>query len=219
MIPGERVFLNKESKIIILFIIIYAVGAVGFSMANTRSLFISMMPFTLVLTSALMFWCHDRFTGKQVMIFLLIALLGFGIEMVGVWSGLVFGDYSYGSALGVKIFDTPVLIGLNWLMLIYAVYALWLRLRVHPLIAVPAGAFLMLLYDYIMEPVAIKLDMWDWPAGSIPLQNYIAWIIISAVMLIIFYAAKIKYTNKIAPFLFFIQMAFFLFLNIYLTSF
>jgi bisanhydrobacterioruberin hydratase len=218
MIRVNKRFYDKEVKIILLFIIIYTVGAAGLAITTTRSLFISMMPFTLILTTVLMFWRHDSFTFRQVMIFVLIALLGLGIEMVGVWSGLIFGSYSYGYALGWKMAGTPLVIGLNWLMLIYAVYAILLRMGWRPLMAVPAGAFLMLLYDFIMEPVAMKLDMWDWQGGIIPLQNYIAWFIISAVMLAIFYISGIKYTNKTAPYLFFIHMGFFLFLNIFLRS-
>jgi hypothetical protein len=35
-----------------------------------------------------------------------------------------------------------------------------------------------LLFDIIMEPVAIALDFWRWPMDIVPLQNYIAWFVL-----------------------------------------
>ena len=35
-------------------------------------------------------------------------------------------------------------------------------------------------FDYLMEPVAVRLDYWQWAGGAIPLQNYAAWFAIAA---------------------------------------
>lgn len=205
---------KSEDLIKLLFIIFFGVGALGLSLSNTRDLFITMMPFSLLLSMGLMFWMHDNWQLKHVMIFGLIAFMGFFVEVAGVLTGLVFGDYSYGHALGFKIWGTPPMIGLNWLMLIYAVYLIMNKLQIHTILKILLGAALMVVYDIIMEPVAIKLDMWNWGGEKIPIQNYIAWFVISAIMLSIFYIAGMKYRNKVAPWLFFIQMAFFLILNL-----
>jgi putative membrane protein len=140
--------------------------------------------------------------------------MGFFVEVAGVLTGVVFGEYSYGSALGFKIMGTPPLIGLNWLMLIYAVYLIMNKVQINTILKILLGSTLMVVYDIIMEPVAINLDMWSWGGITIPIQNYIAWFVISAVMLSIFYITKLKYRNKVAPSLFFVQMAFFLILNL-----
>ena len=71
----------------------------------------------------------DRFSGfvgkpKQMLAFFLIFLLGFVVEVVGVQTGLIFGSYSYGATLGVKLFDTPLLIGLNWIFVSYSSYSI-----------------------------------------------------------------------------------------------
>jgi len=205
---------SRATWIRILFVIFFAVGAAGLSYQYTRDLFIWLMPFSLLLSMGLMFWMHDKWKTKHIIIFLIIVLMGFFVEVAGVLTGVVFGEYSYGRALGFKILGTPPLIGLNWLMLIYAVYLIMNKLRLHVILKILLGSSLMVVYDIIMEPVAINLDMWSWGAGTIPIQNYIAWFIISVVMLSIFYITRIKYRNKVAPWLFFIQMGFFLILNL-----
>ena len=75
------------------------------------------------------------------------------------------------------------------------------------------GALVMVVYDLIMEPVAIRLDMWSWGGDVIPLQNYIAWFVISLVFLAMMHFGRIKTENKIAPWLLGVQACFFLILN------
>ena len=36
-------------------------------------------------------------------------------------------------------------------------------------------ALLMVCFDLLMEPAAVKLDYWTWMNGDIPLQNYLVW--------------------------------------------
>jgi putative membrane protein len=209
--------LKTENKINIFLIIFYSVGVVGISVETTRELFIGLTPFSLLLGIALMFWVHRSWKIKHVLIFAIIALLGFVVELAGVLTGEVFGTYSYGSTLGFKLWGTPPMIGINWLMLIYCTYVLLQKMPVHPILQIFFGAGLMVAYDVVMEPVAIRMDMWDWAGGIIPLQNYIAWFVISIVMLSILHATRLRFRNGVAPFMFFIQMGFFLALNLVLV--
>ena len=41
-------------------------------------------------------------------------ILGFITEVLGVNFGLVYGSYTYGENLGLKIFEVPLIICLNW---------------------------------------------------------------------------------------------------------
>ena len=44
-------------------------------------------------------------------------------ELVGVATGVLFGDYSYSNRLGIKVFGlVPLLIPLAWLMMLYPAY-------------------------------------------------------------------------------------------------
>jgi len=125
--------------------------------------------------------------GTLVSIFA-IYLLGLGIEIVGVQTGFPFGMYTYGEILGPKIAGTPLLIGVNWVLVI--VGCLSLSRRLFPTLNF-AGvsvltATLALLLDMLIEPVAVALDMWTWADGEIPVTNYIAWWILAAAFSAIF---------------------------------
>jgi len=205
-----------ESWIVLLFILFYGLGAAGLDRTHSLDLFITILPYSLLGVTALLFLVHRNWSLKQIMVFLSVAIIGYGIEVAGVITGHVFGKYSYGSTLGFKVFQTPLLIGLNWLMLIYCVYLITKKTALPVILQVIAGSMLMVFYDIIMEPVAIHLDMWSWKGNDVPLQNYLAWFVISAVMLTIFQLAKLKYQNVLASKLFFIQICFFIALNLIL---
>ena len=41
------------------------------------------------------------------------------------------------------------------------------------------ASLIMLLLDFLIEPIAVKFDFWYWQEGFVPMQNYIAWFISS----------------------------------------
>ncbi|MCF8308328.1 MAG: carotenoid biosynthesis protein [Bacteroidales bacterium] len=195
-------------------VIVYLVGLLGLSLPLSRDLFIDLTPLNLLFSAILLTLFHEKFRPIQFVVFLVVFVASFFIELLGVQSGLIFGGYHYGSALGLKIGETPLLIGLNWLILIYMVYHFLQDWKVSIFLKSFIGAFVMLSYDLLLEPMAPKLDFWYWLDGSIPLQNYIAWWIISFAFFIIWNATGIKYKNRIAGTLLSTQLAFFLLLNI-----
>lgn len=208
--------LSFESWIVLSLLLFYGLGAAGLDRTHSQEFFISILPYSLLGVTGLLFLVHRNWNLKQVMVFLIIVIIGYGIEMAGVITGHVFGEYSYGSTLGFKVFQTPLLIGLNWLMLIYCVYLITKKTALPVMLQIIVGSLLMVFYDIIMEPVAIHFDMWSWKGNDVPLQNYLAWFVISAVMLTIFQLAKLKYQNVLASKLFFIQICFFIALNLIL---
>lgn len=200
----------------IFFGIYYTVGLLGLSYAPTRLLFTNLMPLSLLMSMGLLFLYHQTWHIKHVGLFGLVAILGFGIEVVGVLTGEVFGLYQYGGALGYKLWGTPLMIGVNWLMLIYMVYAILKNTSINVFLQVLLGALMMVGYDIVLEPVAIQLDMWSWGGGAIPLQNYVAWYVISVVLLSLLHGFQILYRNPIAIGLLCVQWIFFILLNILL---
>ncbi len=105
----------------------------------------------------------------------------FTAEAVGVATGAVFGAYTYGATLGPAWLGVPVLIAFNWVLVVHGAVCLaaWVipegggvRRR---LAVVLLGALVATGFDFIMEPVAIRLDYWTWAGGGIPVQNYAAW--------------------------------------------
>ena len=79
------------------------------------------------------------------------------------------------------------------------------------------GATLAVFFDWIMEPVAVKLGYWQWLGdGEIPLYNYICWFIISMMLLFVFHRLPLDKENKFAVNLLLIQAMFFLLLRTFL---
>ena len=78
------------------------------------------------------------------------------------------------------------------------------------------AALLILLFDWVMEPAAVKLGYWQWEQNTIPLYNYVCWILISALLLFLFRKLNVARQNIFAVHLFIIQFLFFWILRTFL---
>jgi putative membrane protein len=215
---------NKKEKsqvfsfrnVSLFFIIFYLVGFLGILFPQTRPLFIWLTPFAIVLSLIAFLLFHEsKISIKLIVALLLIYFLGYFIEIVGVNTGSIFGHYRYSSGLGIKVWNTPLFIGLNWVMLIYASSSVLSNTTIHPVFKTIISSSFMLIYDLILEQIAPKMDMWYWKDNCVPLQNYIAWFIIAIAFHSIFQLFGISTKNKMAPIIFSIQTVFFFSLTIY----
>ena len=100
-------------------------------------------------------------------------------EGLGVNYGLIFGHYNYGDALGMKIYGVPWLIGANWSILTLCCGAIATDLTEAFFSRVLLGVGLMLLLDFVIEPIAPILDFWEFDNGIAPMQNYLGWFAIA----------------------------------------
>ncbi len=166
--------------------------------------------------------------------FLLISfLIGMSVEMIGVNTGRLFGNYQYGSKMGAKFNAVPWLIGLNWFVLMFCCGIVMTKLHawikeqyeasgfsmtpvIEKISLVFDGATIALFFDWIMEPVAVKMGFWEWKDAEIPLYNYVCWFLISMFLLWIFSKLKFNKDNHFAVDLLIIQVLFFLTLRIFL---
>ncbi|MGD9930711.1 MAG: carotenoid biosynthesis protein [Mangrovibacterium sp.] len=202
--------ITKRLKLVL--VILYLVGIAGFSMQWSYSLFANLTPLNLLLTFAMLLLAHEGWDLKTVLVLSSVAFIGFVAELIGVHTQWLFGHYWYGPTLGLKLLETPILIGINWLVLSYGVYVLLAPLNLGRLIPF-AGALLMVLFDFVMEPVAVSLNMWQWAGEQIPLKNYLDWYLISCLIFAVMYFLKVKLRNKLAVWILLIQFLFFLVLN------
>jgi putative membrane protein len=140
-------------------------------------------PFNLLLGVVLLYWNFPMKNGvKSLGIWSSVYLLGMGTEIVGVNTGLLFGNYSYGNNMGLKVFGVPLLIGINWVVLTFLTATISRRLIVNKWAATLMGALLMVGLDFFIEPVAPIFDYWCWDAGYAPLRNFVDWFFISLFM-------------------------------------
>ncbi len=195
--------------LVFILVIFYMVGIIGLSLELTRNLFIKLIPFTILMSNALLVIFQTPRKGNQWLVFLVILIAGFLVEAAGVNTGLIFGVYSYTDVLGFQLFNTPLILGFNWVMLVYMAWVIVNKLKIKGWLKVVCSSLIMVLYDLVLEPFAIFYGLWNWEVINPPLQNYIAWFIISFMFIFMVYKSKIKITNPIAIPLFIIQLLFF----------
>ena len=209
----------RSKNLVPILIIYYAVGLAGLIIPVTRETFKDLTPFSLLLSLFLVYLYHDNFSARFWLTSLLVLVLGFLVEVVGVETGILFGEYQYGNTLGPKLFHTPLMIGVNWLMLVYCSLYIVRKFIETPYFRAIVAAALMVVYDFALEPSAIYLDMWNWAGGAVPLQNYLAWFIIA--FLLNYLADQLRLPareNKLALPLFFIQLVFFISLDLWIFA-
>lgn len=195
--------------IFIILPLMYLTGLIGLNVPQLSPYFRLLIPFNLLASLALLLLFHADWRPTFLLYCLLAFSAGFLIEVVGVHTGQIFGEYTYGEALGLKLAEVPLVIGTNWLMLTYLCGSVADRLFDKIWVKIIVAAGIMTLLDVIIEPVAIRLDFWNWHHGTIPLQNYVAWYVISAVLFLGFYQLPFRKTNAIAPLLLGLQFLFF----------
>ena len=115
-------------------------------------------------------------------------------EGLGVNYGLIFGQYIYGDALGWKVAGVPWLIGVNWSILTLCCGAIAANLADAFISRVFLGVGLMLLLDFVIEPIAPILDFWTFDGGIAPLQNYVGWFAVPYAAFLYQYMVQIKGT-------------------------
>ena len=171
---------NKTMTVFV--VILYAVGTVAHLYRPTLGLMTAMTPWFLLACGAAVIWPSIRAGGKRFLLWgVAVYVVTCFLEALGVATGLVFGEYIYGSTLGLAAFGVPLVIAFNWTVIVYGAVRMQEH-RKHPdfMTAVKAGA-MATMFDWIMEPVAIRLDYWTWAGGYIPLQNYLAWFVIATI--------------------------------------
>ena len=204
----------KKNKDIVglLLIVLHVFGAIGLSTEYTSSLFLSLVPYNIILTFLLCFF-YVSFKKFYTPIFL-IFLIGFIIEVIGIKTGYLFGSYSYGESLGFKILEVPFVIGLNWLILCLSVFSLFSVICINKFSLLLYSSISMVLLDFIIEPVALEYSFWSWSAISVPIQNYIMWFFISFVMHYILLKYRVNVHYKLGIYVVISQLFFFLYLLI-----
>jgi putative membrane protein len=213
--------------------VIHFFGLIGMLFLN-REWFVALTPVNLVVMMVLLWLTHQKNSAAKFYLFFLICwCTGMVVEIIGTNTGLLFGEYSYGKVLGSAVAGVPILIGINWFSIVYSSAAIADKLL--PPVSVNgdtnvkgklnardfamsfAGAMLTTFFDWVMEPVAVRLGYWEWQNdGEIPLYNYVCWFAVSFLLLLICSLMKLGISNRFAVRLFVIQLVFFLILRLFM---
>ena len=138
------------------------------------------------------------------------------MEAIGVTTVVMFGSYAYGDPFGIKIFETLIIINVNWLFLALSTYGVVQYFTKKALWLILVPPILMTSLDFLVEPVAIKLDFWNWVNEIIPLQNYLMWFIKSIFIHGLIYFFRPKINTKVSFIIIDTQLIFFGVLNLVL---
>ena len=141
----------------------------------------------------------------------------FGIEWLGVRTGEIFGSYMYGQTLRPSIGDVPISIGCAWFVMLIASTAVAQKIAPKALAEGSrfklafSVALLMVCFDLLMEPAAVKLDYWTWMNNRPPLQNYLMWFGLSFIFAVIGLQTGVfrRPLPRIAVHFYFAQLAYF----------
>jgi len=148
---------------------------------------------------------------------------GYVLEMFGVKTGKLFGEFIYGNNLGYKLNDVPLIIGLNWLILCYSAFHIsnliiskwrFSNIEIVNLGKVLLAAFLIVIIDILIEQVAPQLDFWYWKNQVPPIQNYTAWFLFSFCFVFFYQKLDLPCTNPIAHWVYIFQFLYFFGMNL-----
>lgn len=211
----KRILSEKTYSSFALIVIFHIVGLVGFTNDPLVNLFKVLVPFHLLLMLGIVLWNNTSWNKQFIIFSTLILFFSFIVEMIGTNTGLIFGEYSYGKTLGLKLWNTPLLIAVNWYVLVLGVGSVlsYLHLKSN-LVFAAIGASILTLLDALIEPIAIKFDYWQWNMIEVPAQNYLAWWALAFVFILIFRKLHFNKQNIVVAFLLGIQFVFFILLNL-----
>lgn len=208
----ERKKTLKLSKEEIFLYLIYTVGVIG-HLTNVLNYMKLLTPLTLLLTGGVVLFSTIKNSKNNFIIWAIITyIITFSLEVIGVKSGIIFGSYWYGETLGTKFLNVPLIIGFNWIMVILGAILLAEYIFKNKILITITASLLATIFDFFLEPTAIKLGYWNWSDISVPLQNYFAWFVISLLFTILYFKMETKVKTDLPIKFFLTQLIFFLIL-------
>lgn len=163
-----------------ILILINIIGVIGFRSESLLPLFKTITPYNLLFTLVI---CSLYLPSKIfISNFILIFTIGFGVEFLGVKTGLLFGNYHYGPTLGIQWLNVPLIIGVNWFVLAIGARGCANRITKNTSFQALCAALFMVGLDFLIEPIAMKYEFWDWHQNEVPIQNYFMWFLVSILM-------------------------------------
>lgn len=207
--PTLPAFKQRSNLLPIIVLVLHVVGVVGTLVPATRPLTLSLTPVNLLVSALLLVVTHRDSGDSMLWFFLFTFLVGYFVEVLGIHTGFPFGEYQYGNTLGWKLLEVPLVIGVNWFLLAYCFGVIANQLPVPIVYKVLLAALGMVLLDFVIEPVAIRLDYWNWEEGNVPWSNYLGWLAVSIFMQVAFRMVQFSGNNLLAKWILMAQILYF----------
>jgi len=186
-------------------------------LSDQKDFFLIMSPLAIIVTFILLILNYDFKQKGFITALISIITIGFLVEFLGVNYDLFFGSYEYGNNLGYKIGGVPIIMSVNWLVLIFLAGSFTEKIIPNSLLLkVLFGSLLMVFLDIFLEICAPKLDYWKFNEEVVPISNYNSWFIISAICLYIYFKLIKEKEYTLSTNMLVIHFAFFGLLSVFL---
>jgi len=201
----------KQNIAISIIAILHLVGSFGLMSTQYVSSFAALTTLNLFICFLLILPFKEA-PLKNVLVFFTLAFsFGMLFEIIGVNTGFPFGEYYYFDVLAPSVFGVPLIIGVNWFILSYGIISLLNTqiLRMNIYIKSAIAAIIMTSVDVLIEPFAIRYNLWVWGNTTVPFENYIAWLLISFCLFLLGFNLLKNEKNFVAIFTVFVFVIFF----------
>ena len=223
---------KRKNIAIAIALLFHICGAIGILFSPYKNWFIQNASFNLLVMTGLLIFTQPSLQKNFFFFFLISFLVGFGVEIIGTKTSILFGSYTFGNSMGIRLWGVPLLIGVQWFVTIFCCGAImhfvnnWAQQKITEYDAAASesvksisliidAALLATFFDYIIEPVAQKLGYWQWTENRIPFFNYTCWFLVSGLLLLILNKLSFNKQNPFAIHLFIIQLLFYIALRIF----
>jgi bisanhydrobacterioruberin hydratase len=207
---------HQSERFWIVFItIFYAVGIVGISNENWKTLIVPLSSAHLFLTFLVLYFSRRGKKDQFLLYAFLLFLIGVFVEIIGTKTGWLFGNYAYGKTLGWKILGVPAIIGVNWATMVICSSTWVSKWNTTIWWKAIAAALIMTGLDFLIEPVAMQLDFWQWENDTVPFYNYVCWFVISIPMHLFYIKWNLVENNSVPKSVYILMLVFFVVLNIF----
>lgn len=181
---GVRAVPLLLAVVVVALQIVYPLVAQG--PARDRLTVVVVLCFAAASLSHALVWRGARFA---LALFATTALGGLAIEVVGVSTGVPFGEYRYSDSLGAQLFGVPVVVALAWTMMAYPAYVVSEVIGGGTGRAAVVGGWALASWDLFLDPQMVHAGHWQWNASGpalagIPLSNYVAWFLVATIMML-----------------------------------
>lgn len=138
----------------------------------------------LFVAGGLVFFSAPRTARVRMLV---IGLLGYLSEVIGVRYGWLYGRYVYTDVLAPNVLGVPVAMISAWFILISYVRQLLIGVSLAGWWEVLVGSLWMTAIDLLLDPIAAHpFNFWQWQEPGIyygiPGRNFLGWLIVSAVI-------------------------------------
>lgn len=159
---------------------------------------LNLTPILLAVIAAIMLVIWDAPLKRKLATLGGIIIAGYLVELIGVHTGLLFGDYSYGTIMGFRLWGVPIVIGLTWFIVTLSAWHIARFGKQSQQSSFLLAAGLVLMFDLLLEQFATVYGLWSWQDGSVPLYNYVCWFVLSLVAFWVYH----RFTRKAEPSIF-----------------